>query len=57
MRIIYIYVYDMKLKKPARRNENIYDLDCYPCQEESDQRVNQIEQARLLNYSTTAVLL
>ena len=42
--------YDVKLKKPARRNENIYDLDCYPCQEESDQRVNQIVQARLLYY-------
>ena len=40
----------MKLKKPARRNENIYDLDYHPCQEEPDQRVNQIVQARLLYY-------
>ena len=40
----------MKLKKPSRRNENIYDLDCYPRQEESDQPVNQIVQARLLYY-------
>ena len=49
-RITYIYVYDVKLKKPARRNENIYDLDCHPRQEESGQRVNQIVQARLLYY-------
>ena len=40
----------MKIKKPARRNENIYDLDYHPRQEESDQRVNQIVQARLLYY-------
>ena len=33
--------YDVKLKKPARRNE------------ESDQRVNQIVQARLLYYYHT----
>ena len=31
--------YDVKLKKLARRIKNIYDLDCYPRQEESDQRV------------------
>ena len=37
----------MKIKKPARRNENIYDLDYHPRQEESDQRVNQIVQARI----------
>ena len=30
---------DVKLKKSARRIKNIYDLDCYPRQEESDQRV------------------
>ena len=29
----------MKLKKLARRIKNIYDLDCYPRQGESDQRV------------------
>ena len=42
--------YDVKLKRPARRNENIYDVDCYPRQEESDQRVNQIVLPRLLYY-------
>ena len=31
--------HDVKLKKLARHIKNIYDLDCYPRQEESDQRV------------------
>ena len=42
--------YDVKLKEPARRNENIYDLDYYPRQEEADHRVSQIVQARLLYF-------
>ena len=31
--------YDVKLKKLARRIKTIYDLDCRPRQEESDQLV------------------
>ena len=55
--------HDMKLKKLARRIKNIYDLDCYPRQEESDRRVkyNGTTWTTVLlldqNYSTTAVLL
>ena len=51
--------YDVKLKKLACRIKNIYDLDCYPRQKESDQRVksNSTTWTTVLLLDRTTVLL